>query len=494
MRKKRLTLKQTYNLIFFCLIVVPLILVFAVSLVILSRKYKQQAVENIERAQDTVVTEFLSDVDFMSIRLSQLINANDGEILNYAAKTDTDDSRVRYEYQKKLENAGNLMLEPVRDIVSVAFYMKDGREDLLVLNYGISPNRLLDRSGQIEMVAFYQVTDVGDTIRGYNRNYEKGQNRLGIMQITDSGNHVIYATKSAPKKKKGYTCVKTPINFNGMQWYVESYIRTKELTEEFNRTGIAVLLTAVVILALAGYFAEYFIKTVVRPVEEISAGLKQVEDGKLDLHITPVGQVEIREVIHRFNAMVRSLRALVDDYEKQVKKAGKTPGDYFAAMIKKEMTPEEVDRVCREFFQDSYAVIGMYFETAADGRMNLERVHNMMEGFEKNPRFTARCIYQIESPVNGYIFYRISEEEYLPRIKGLFGELQAYAGREHGIVLDIFIGRKCFGACMFTEALEEVRSVADLRFLYGGNALLELESGQDDWKGILGQAGEGKAV
>lgn len=538
MQRKRLTLKKTYYLIFSFLIVLPLILVLVVSLAVLSRKYKNQAVENIERAQETVVAEFLSDVDFMSIRLSQLINTNDNEILNYAAGTDTADSITRYEYQRKLQNAGNLMLEPVKDIVSVAFYMKDGKttyikndikrtrketeacewykqaldapnsvrvgayqtrdindlytggkKDAFILNFGISPDRLLDRSGLVEMVAFYQATDVGNTIREFNTGYKKGENRLGVMQVADSGGNVIFATEKAPgKNKKGYTCVRTPIRFNGMEWYVESYIRTRELTSEFNRVGIYILLIAVLVFALAGYFAEYFIKTMVKPIEEISTGLKQVEDGNLDIHITPAGQVEIRAVIHRFNAMCRSLKALIETYEERVRGAGKSPRDYFAAMVRNEMKPEQVDRSCAEFFQDSYAVIGMKFSVDSDGRMDAGRVAKMMEGFEMNPRFTARCICVIENPVNGYVFYRITEENYLPRIQSLFGELQAYARREHGIEMDVFIGKKCHGAQMFDSALQEVRESTKLRFLYGGGALVDLSRNPEGWRKLLQQS------
>ena len=46
----------------------------------------------------------------------------------YAAEMDTFDLGRRYEYEQKLQQAGNLALEPVKDIISVGFYMKDGRE------------------------------------------------------------------------------------------------------------------------------------------------------------------------------------------------------------------------------------------------------------------------------------------------------------------------------------------------------------------------------
>ena len=64
--------------------------------------------------------------------------------------------------------------------------------------------------------------------------------------------------------------------------------------------------------------------------------------GKMDIHITPQGQAEIRGVIHHFNAMVRSLRSLIADYEEQVRRTERSNGEYFTAMIRGELSPEQV--------------------------------------------------------------------------------------------------------------------------------------------------------
>lgn len=46
---------------------------------------------------------------------------------------------------------------------------------------------------------------------------------------------------------KEYTCVKTPARFGNTTWYVESYIKTTELTEEFWKIAKMILLIAVFI-------------------------------------------------------------------------------------------------------------------------------------------------------------------------------------------------------------------------------------------------------
>lgn len=87
------------------MIVFPLLLVLSISLVALGRQYKGQAIENIERAQETVATELLSDVEFMSMRLSQFISANDNMVIRYAVEVDSTSNDRKHEYQKKLDHA-----------------------------------------------------------------------------------------------------------------------------------------------------------------------------------------------------------------------------------------------------------------------------------------------------------------------------------------------------------------------------------------------------
>ena len=121
-RKKKLPLKKAYYLSFLLLIVLPLLIVLVVLLMMLNRQFKRQAIENIRQAQETVLTELKSDMDAMSMRLAQLINTNNNEVLAYAAETDTADYNIRYQYEQKLQQSGNLLLEPIKDIISVSFY------------------------------------------------------------------------------------------------------------------------------------------------------------------------------------------------------------------------------------------------------------------------------------------------------------------------------------------------------------------------------------
>lgn len=222
--------------------------------------------------------------------------------------------------------------------------------------FALAPDVTTDRSQKIEMVVFYQSTDAAERIREYNHNYLAGKNKLGITQIRDNGGNLVFSTMEDGESGLSgseYTCVKTPLELSDTVWYMESYIKTRDLTIEFWNSAVLVLMAAVAVLLFAGYYSRYFLRSIVTPVEEISRGLRQVEEGNLDVHIMAGGQSEVRNMVHQFNAMVRRLKVLIGEYEERMRSIELKPGDYLAALIKKEMSPVEVKRRSKEFLWSS---------------------------------------------------------------------------------------------------------------------------------------------
>lgn len=531
LKKKKLPLKTVYYMSFLLLIVIPILIIFSVALFVLNKQFKKQAIDNIKQAQETIITELKSDIDVMSMRLSHLIYTNDNEVLSYAAQTDTTDYSMRYNYENKLRQAGNLALEPVEDIISVGFYMKDGkhiyikndinrsvddirqkkwyqkalehnntvclgsydtenvndlfmggRKDLLILVFALAPDVTTDRSQKVEMVVFYQSTDAADRIKAYNRNYLAGKNKLGLTQIKDSGGEIVFSTlenEDINLASKKYTCVRTPLELNDTVWYLESYIETKDLTLEYWNSMILVLLAAVLILVLAAYYSQYFVRSIVTPIGEISEGLRQVEEGNLDVHIAPSGQFEVRNMIHQFNAMVRRLKVLFGEYEKKMRSVELTPGDYLSALLKRELTPEEVSHKSKEFFAEHYTILAFYVESGNISENETDMALKLESSFERNPRYAARCITYIENPVSYIVFYRITEEEYESKIVRMVCDLQKAAEKEFGADISVCIGKEAAGAEDFWKQVENVKGKICLRHLYGNNAIIDLNQTEE---------------
>lgn len=535
--KKRSThasLKSVYYCAFLFLIVMPLLLVLAVALLVLNRQFKRQAVENIKRAQENIKTELTAEVDVMSRRLSHIIYTNNNEIITYASGTDTDNPAVRHEYEQELSRASNLVLEPVKDIISVTFYMKNGREtfikneihreqeqiretvwyqaaladpnsvyvgsfdtesandlymggkrDLLVLVFALSPDVMTDRSQKLEMVTFYQAVGAGNTIREYNEEYCRGRNELGITRIIGPGGEVIFSTEEDRLPEKDLTIVTTPLEVNGALWQIESRIETSRLMREFTGTAAWIVGVALLIFLLAAYYSRYFLASIVKPIEEISGGLRQVEDGNLDMHISPKGQYEVRSMIHQFNAMVRRLRALIDEYEERMSRMEKKPADYFAALIRGEMTPQEAAKASGELFSEDYVLMMFFIGEEGNGKPDSESSRRLAEGFERNSRFAVRCWLAASGTSEVFVFYHAGREDLQSRLGRMLGELQAEAKRESGISFAVCVSDWGRGWEMFPTLLQQLRDNCSIRYLYKEDAVIDLAADKERIKRII---------
>ena len=88
---KKFPLKKTYYIMLVTWIGIPILVVFIVALLVLNIQFKQKGIENIRQMQQTLITQLTSDVDNLSLRMTSMIYANNYEVMEYAAGTDTDD-------------------------------------------------------------------------------------------------------------------------------------------------------------------------------------------------------------------------------------------------------------------------------------------------------------------------------------------------------------------------------------------------------------------
>lgn len=507
---KKFSLKKTYYLMLVICIGIPIFTVFAAALLILNIQFKQKAVENIRQMQQTLITQLDSDVDNLSLRMTSMIYANNYEVMEYAAGTDTDDVKEKTENRNQLDRVENLYLEPNKEVISLYFRMKDGtdtymksyikdgtkrfadtvwyrnafqhpnkvyigcydtnasgelflggKKDMLVLIGVLSPDVNTDSSRKVRMVEFYQSSKIADQIKANNREYIAGKNRLGLARITDGSGKVIFSVTEKQKfEKKGITCIRTPVKIYDDTWYIENYVESKLLTEEFWQISMVLLIVMLVLFLLIVYYSRYFVRSIVEPIEEVNAGLRKVEDGKLDVHIEPGGQFEIRNMIHQFNAMVRRLRQLFQQYEEKLAE-GKNSTYYFHELMRGRMSPLSVEEEHPAFFQDAYVLIGIYVYGRDAGKEN----GMLIRSFEKHARYASRCISSQEEEHYIYLFYRVMEQEYEESLYRMTQELQLMAEKELSMQLFFSVGERCEGAQMFKTALEKLRQSMELRYL-----------------------------
>lgn len=521
---KNISLKKTYYYMLSGLIGLPLLLVFFGSFYILNQQYKKQAIENIKQMQQTVIADLTSDVDELSMRMTTMIYANNYEVLEYAAGTDTIDEAEKFQNREALEQVNNLYLEPNKEVISFYFLMEDGTEtylksyikrkkqdvehtqwyqnalknknkvyigsfdtessgdffvggeqDMLILVAALSPDMRTDRSGKIKMVELYQSSKAAERIKRNNREYLSEKNRLGFARITDqSGNCLFSALEEKGQFQSGYMCIKTPIKIYDETWYIENYVKPSELTEEFIRVAAFLLGIAFFLFILLGYFSTYFIKSIVKPIEEVNQGLKQVEAGHLDVHIMARGQFEVRTMIHQFNAMVRQLQTFFQEYENKLK-SGRNATFYFREMMSGRMVPQEVEREYEPFFRDSYTILGIYIYDHNTESAGLETIEELIQEFRKHSRYVSRCCSYIENAREIYLSYRIAEQDYQIGLHQMIQELQHIAERKTGNALFFCEGKRCESAEEFLSEVINVKRGMKLRYLVPENARIETE-------------------
>jgi len=521
---KRASLKQAYYVLFFLFVVLPILGVLILSFLYLNNEFKKQSLQNIEQAQETIITELLSDVEVTSMRLSSIVYANNSETMGYAAGANDENVDIRYEYMQKLVKAENLALEPVKDIISIYFYMKEGnhvylkseskkqhseivsmewyqkalknpnqvyvgvhdtvaindqfiggKKDMMILEFALSPNLMTDRSEKIEMVVLYQSSGVAERIKRYNLEYKRGENKLGITQIVNKDGEVLFTTEdnAIEGKEEDYTTIRNQITFQEETWYVENIIATNKLTADFWRAALIVLGIAIVVLLLISYFSRYFIRNIVRPIEATNKGLKQVEEGNLEIHIEPAGQHEIRSMIHQFNAMVRRLRIMLKEHENETLSKMKDPAEWLKALVRKEISPDEVEKRAGAFFKDPYLLIGVTIASDTGENLSKESIKKMVQGLDKYPRYATRSISYVEKADYFVIFYRVIEEDYREKLEAILSLMIKDVKKEYDIRLFACAGEKCHDYTEFEECLKRVEKHSFLRHL--GKPIFYLE-------------------
>lgn len=374
---KRKQLKSSYYQSFLALIVVPILMVILVSIGIIRSMMKDAAIENIRRAQDNIVATLNGEVKDVSLRLSHFVYVNDNEIMKVAAKTDTDNLGERHTYTKLLTEAFNYSMVPVQDILSAAFYMKEGNvtymkddvvlektdvmasewyqealadKNMVKIGYyntkvtvssaganaftlvaGLAPGIDVDRDEHVEMVALFVTSQVGNLIRDYDR-----EGSLGSTVILDKHQKILFdrgetaglltdeismeenAVTYYKVKGREYVCVVSVEPMTGCR--IASVVASGTLTRAFNRTAMVIVCVMVVLFTLFYFFSSYFLRNIIEPIHNTVEGMQKVEEGSLEVHIEPAGQAELRTMIHSFNRMTRRLKRLMEDNEEQQKR------------------------------------------------------------------------------------------------------------------------------------------------------------------------------
>ena len=119
----RSSLKRTYYRSFLLMVVVPLILVFVASEVVISYIIRSSSIQTIDEFQGNIATAVSGDVRNNALQLSHFVYANDGEFIQTAVRVSQSSGSDWYEADQAMQRAFRIATAPSQDILAGTFYM-----------------------------------------------------------------------------------------------------------------------------------------------------------------------------------------------------------------------------------------------------------------------------------------------------------------------------------------------------------------------------------
>lgn len=125
--KKYYSLRKVYYFSFAAMVVVPILLVFVLSLSVIRLMMQNSAISAIKSRQNTVISSLTESVQDASLQLSHMVYVNNNELVETASMTDTADPKVRNKYASQLDQLFQVAMAPKQTVISGMVYMNDGR-------------------------------------------------------------------------------------------------------------------------------------------------------------------------------------------------------------------------------------------------------------------------------------------------------------------------------------------------------------------------------
>lgn len=377
-KSKPPSLKKIYYRTFVFLVVIPLLMVFIGTILVINHQIRKASLENISTFQEGLADTLKREIDENSLQMAHFAYSQDGYFLQLAENVASTSGSVQYNYDNKLAEGFQIAMVPSQNIVGGTFYMKNGtqvhmketvllstssvrstrwyqrsmsrknvvavgaydtsgmrftantqKNRQLILVSALSPDSTLNKGGQVEMCAFFTVSEAGNSMR------QKGRSSaLGTIVLLDdegtllfSGNEAVseyfqqhgseftagtVEYRAAPDGKHPAKYLFQTRVIPGCGWKLVTVVRSSFLTQGLDRIGVLLGLVISGLLGLFFLFSRYFLNSIVNPVHAVAEGMEKLVNNDLNVQVEPMGQPEIKTLIVSFNQMVLSLKNMLD--------------------------------------------------------------------------------------------------------------------------------------------------------------------------------------
>jgi two-component system sensor histidine kinase YesM len=387
-KKNHSTLRHAYYRSFLLLVVIPLILVFIGAEIVIGYQIRTDSIATIDALQENISTSLRNDLQNSALQLSHFVYVNDGEFTQTAVKVHNSKGSNWYDSDQALQKAFRTAMVPSQNILGGAFYMQDGgavymketiaiskdeirksswyeealakpntvvagvydtgrmrltgsiqKANQMVIVTAMATDRYSDKSGEIEVAAFYTISRVSDVILAQNQKSEKNRSVIvdeaGRLVYGDMGDQAIISffqenadaldpdgisLKASLKEGSSEKYYFKTKSIPDTPWSVITFTPETAMGQRFYQVGSLIALIVAVLLLLFYLYSRYFLNSIITPIHSVVEGMVRLDNNDLDVQLEPTGQQEIRELIFYFNQMVRSIRQMITLTEKNEQK------------------------------------------------------------------------------------------------------------------------------------------------------------------------------
>lgn len=374
------TLKRTYYRSFLLMVVIPLVLVFVCAEVVVSYIIRNSAIETIDALQENLATALSGDVRNNALQLSHFVYANDGEFIQMAVQVHQSGGGDWYVADQIMQRAFRTAMVPSQDILVGAFYMDragtvymkdevaipegeirgtdwyrraEERPNSVVLGcYDTSRTRVVqtsqqnrqmvlvtamatdtatDRTGAVEVVSLFTVSQVGDILAGQRKDAILGRSvipdRDGHVIFGDMGDDAVrdYFEDRLGRFTPGSLTRRAALAEDGGErdyffrtrtipdtdWSVVTFVEESGLGQQFYQVGGILALIVIGLMTLFYFYSRYFLNAIIAPVQEVCRGMERLDRNDLEVQLEPKGQRELQDLMTSFNQMVLSIKHML---------------------------------------------------------------------------------------------------------------------------------------------------------------------------------------
>lgn len=167
-------------------------------------------------------------------------------------------------------------------------------------------------SGAVSIDYLQQVVDGANIYNFPLKLYNKDSGEILVSTID---------TDIEYESNKKFNQFEAPIK-DSPNWEIVMLVPDSFINRKLNETGVIILGFGVLIILITIYVLKKYVKSIVRPIENLKIHMNSVEDGRLNTIEPDKRSVELNSLGNSYNTMIHNIETLIDklEYEEKLKK------------------------------------------------------------------------------------------------------------------------------------------------------------------------------